>query len=275
MLAEAEIEPVDELPDADELAETGDGAARRARPRRRPQAQRRPGDEHGHDQGQVAARGQGRAERSWTSSPARCSACARRTGARLPLVLMNSFATRDDSLAALERHPELAVATCPPDFVQNKVPKLHADGLDAGRLARRTRPRMGAARPRRPVHGAASPRACSTRCSSSGYRYAFVSNADNLGAVLDPRILAWVAREQIPFLMEVADRTPADRKGGHLARRPRRRARPARDRPDAGRGRRRLPGHRAPPLLQHQHAVGRPARAARDAASATACSGCR
>jgi UTP--glucose-1-phosphate uridylyltransferase len=53
-----------------------------------------------------------------------------------------------------------------------------------------------------------------------GYRYAFVANVDNLGAVLDPRILGWVAREEIPFLMEVADRTEADRKGGHLARRP-------------------------------------------------------
>jgi UTP--glucose-1-phosphate uridylyltransferase len=37
--------------------------------------------------------------------------------------------------------------------------------------------------------------------------------------VLDHRILAWVAREEIPFLMEVADRTEADRKGGHIARR--------------------------------------------------------
>ena len=36
---------------------------------------------------------------------------------------------------------------------------------------------------------------------------------------MDERILAWFARERIPFLMEVADRTPADRKGGHLARR--------------------------------------------------------
>jgi UTP--glucose-1-phosphate uridylyltransferase len=52
-----------------------------------------------------------------------------------------------------------------------------------------------------------------------GYRYAFVANVDNLGAVLDPRILAWMAREEIPFAMEVADRTGADRKGGHLARR--------------------------------------------------------
>ena len=53
-----------------------------------------------------------------------------------------------------------------------------------------------------------------------GYRYAFVSNSDNLGAVLDPRILAWIAREEIPFAMEVTQRTEADRKGGHIARVP-------------------------------------------------------
>ena len=52
-----------------------------------------------------------------------------------------------------------------------------------------------------------------------GFEYAFVSNSDNLGAVLDPRILAWLRAERIPFLMEVTDRTEADRKGGHLARR--------------------------------------------------------
>src|SRR5438105_1204399 len=54
----------------------------------------------------------------------------------------------------------------------------------------------------------------------AGYEHAFVSNSDNLGAVLDPRILAWFAAERIPFLMEVADRTEADRKGGHIAQRP-------------------------------------------------------
>ena len=51
-----------------------------------------------------------------------------------------------------------------------------------------------------------------------GLRYAFVSNSDNLGAVLEPAILGWIAREQAPFVMEVTDRTEADRKGGHLAR---------------------------------------------------------
>src|SRR4051812_13542349 len=52
-----------------------------------------------------------------------------------------------------------------------------------------------------------------------GYDHAFVANSDNLGAVLEPRILAWIRAERIPFLMEVTDRTEADRKGGHVARR--------------------------------------------------------
>ena len=37
--------------------------------------------------------------------------------------------------------------------------------------------------------------------------------------MLEPRILDWFAREQLPFLSEVVDRTEGDRKGGHLARR--------------------------------------------------------
>ena len=52
-----------------------------------------------------------------------------------------------------------------------------------------------------------------------GFRYAMITNADNLGSTLDPRIAGHVAREQIPFLMEVVRGTEADRKGGHIARR--------------------------------------------------------
>src|SRR5687768_6950365 len=37
--------------------------------------------------------------------------------ARIPLLLMNSFATRDDTLAALEPYPELAVDGLPLDFL--------------------------------------------------------------------------------------------------------------------------------------------------------------
>jgi UTP--glucose-1-phosphate uridylyltransferase len=52
-----------------------------------------------------------------------------------------------------------------------------------------------------------------------GYTYAFVSNVDNLGAVLDPRLLAWFAGTGAPFAMEIVIGTEADRKGGHVARR--------------------------------------------------------
>ena len=55
------------------------------------------------------------------------------------------------------------------------------------------------------------------RLLDEGYRYAFVSNVDNLGAVLDPRILAWFAESGAPFASEAIDRTEADKKGGHLA----------------------------------------------------------
>jgi UTP--glucose-1-phosphate uridylyltransferase len=52
-----------------------------------------------------------------------------------------------------------------------------------------------------------------------GYRYAMISNADNLGATIDARIPAHMERSDIPFLMEVVTGTEADRKGGHIARR--------------------------------------------------------
>ena len=140
------------------------------------------------------------------------------SGARLPLVLMNSFATRDSSLRALARYDELAVDGVPPDFVQSKVPKLAADSLEPIEW-----PDDPALEWAPPGHGDLYPALLSSGMLDSlldgGYEYAFVANADNLGAVLDPRILAWFAREQIPLMMEVADRTPADRKGGHVARR--------------------------------------------------------
>src|SRR3954464_4802649 len=140
-----------------------------------------------------------------------------RTGARVPLVLMNSFSTRDASLQALERHDGVR-ADVPLDFVQNRVPKLLADGLEPAEW-----PPDPALEWAPPGHGdlytALVTSGMLDELLDHGYRYAFVSNADNLGAVLDPRILAWVAAEEVPFAMEVADRTEADRKGGHVARR--------------------------------------------------------
>jgi UTP--glucose-1-phosphate uridylyltransferase len=140
-----------------------------------------------------------------------------RSGARLPLVVMNSFATREDSLAALAGYDDLS-AGLPPDFVQNKVPKVRADDLapatwDADPALEWAPPGHG------DLYTALVGSGLLEALLDGGYRYAFVSNSDNLGAVLDPRILAFVASSGAPFLMEVADRTSSDRKGGHLARR--------------------------------------------------------
>ena len=52
-----------------------------------------------------------------------------------------------------------------------------------------------------------------------GIKFLFVSNSDNLGATVDLRLLSDFAASGNTFLMEVATRTAADRKGGHLARR--------------------------------------------------------
>jgi UTP--glucose-1-phosphate uridylyltransferase len=141
----------------------------------------------------------------------------RRHGVRLPLVLMNSFYTREDSLAALRAHPEVE-ADVPLDFVQNKEPKLLVDDLSPVEWP--ADPELGWAPPGHgDLYTALVTSSMLDTLLERGYRWAFVSNSDNLGAVLEPRILGWLAREEIPFLMEVADRTEADRKGGHLARR--------------------------------------------------------
>ena len=140
-----------------------------------------------------------------------------RHGVRLPLVLMNSFYTRDESLEALARYPELA-ADVPLDFVQNKEPKIREDDLQpvewpADEELEWCPPGHG------DLYTALVTSGMLDALLGAGYRYAFVANSDNLGAVLDPRILGWFAAEGAPFLMEVADRTEADRKGGHLAQR--------------------------------------------------------
>ncbi len=56
------------------------------------------------------------------------------------------------------------------------------------------------------------------RWLDAGIRVLFVSNADNLGATVDDRLLKHFVASGAAFLMEVARRTDMDRKGGHLAR---------------------------------------------------------
>ncbi|MEJ2863869.1 UTP--glucose-1-phosphate uridylyltransferase [Actinomycetospora flava] len=139
-----------------------------------------------------------------------------RHGARLPLLLMNSEGTREPSLAALRRHAGLEDDELPLDFLQGSEPKLRTDDW---------RPVSWPADPRLewcpPGHGdlytALAASGALDKLLAAGVRRVFVSNSDNLGAIPDVRISAWMAAERVPFALEVARRTAMDRKGGHLA----------------------------------------------------------
>src|SRR4051794_29312997 len=140
-----------------------------------------------------------------------------RAGAEVPLVLMNSFATRDDSLEALSSHPEIA-SSVPADFVQHKEPKLLVDSLEP--VSWEADPSLEWCPPGHgDLYTALLTSGMLDALLDGGFHYAFLSNSDNLAAVLEPRVLAWIAREEIPFVMEVTDRTEMDRKGGHIAQR--------------------------------------------------------
>ena len=137
--------------------------------------------------------------------------------ARLPLVLMNSEATRSETLSALEQHPEID-AEVPLEFMQSMVPKLETDTLAP--VSWPGEPALEWAPPGHgDVYGALRRSGVLAALLEDGFRYAMISNSDNLGALLEPRIPAYMRAEGVPFLMEVVEGTEADRKGGHLARR--------------------------------------------------------
>ena len=144
-------------------------------------------------------------------------ALRRRYDVRLPLVLMNSQATRGDTMRSLESHPDLDTGL-PVQFLQSMEPKI-----DAESLAPESWPPDPSLEWCPPGHGDVY---SSLRSSGmldalleDGFRYAMIANADNLGAMPDARIAAHMERGEIPFLMEVVEGTEADRKGGHIARR--------------------------------------------------------
>jgi UTP--glucose-1-phosphate uridylyltransferase len=135
--------------------------------------------------------------------------------APIPLLLMNSYSTRTESLDHLSNYPELELAGLPLDFLQHRVPKVNSENY---------LPAFSPSDPELqwcpPGHGdiysALATSGTLDRLVENDIEYAFVSNADNLGAVIDPRLLGFMATHDIDFMMEAADRTESDRKGGHL-----------------------------------------------------------
>jgi UTP--glucose-1-phosphate uridylyltransferase len=143
----------------------------------------------------------------------------KQTGAPVRLLLMNSFNTSEETLAHLGRYAADGFSVASEvELMQNQIPKI-----DASTLKPVEWPQDPELEWCPPGHGDLFPALVGSgwldRLLAEGVKYAFVSNSDNLGAVLDPALLRYFAESGAPFLMEVTRRTAADRKGGHLAKR--------------------------------------------------------
>lgn len=136
--------------------------------------------------------------------------------AKVRFILMNSFSTSADTMKYLkENYPDLSKEKGI-ELMQNMAPKV-----DAKTLGPVYWPNNRDMEWCPPGHGDLYPSLLGTgmldKLLEDGIKYLFVSNSDNLGATLDLDILNYFAFSDEGFMMEVASRTQADKKGGHLA----------------------------------------------------------
>ena len=140
-----------------------------------------------------------------------------RLGVELPLTLMNSFRTSADTMKVVEHNRKFHQEGVPVEIMQHEEPKIDAaTGLPVSFPANPD-PEWCP-----PGHGDLF----STIWESGlldvleerGYRYLFISNSDNLGARPSRTLAQYFENTGAPFMVEVARRTYADRKGGHIVR---------------------------------------------------------
>jgi UTP--glucose-1-phosphate uridylyltransferase len=132
---------------------------------------------------------------------------------KVNLLFMNSFSTQDDTLAAIK---EINTSLTPMTFLQNKFPKLLQQDYSPASWPENRKLEWNP-----PGHGdvftALYTSGVLQRLLTANIQYALISNSDNLGARMDASLLGYFAKKDIPFMMEVAEKTPSDVKGGHLA----------------------------------------------------------
>ncbi len=130
------------------------------------------------------------------------------------LIFMNSFNTDNDTRAAVEA---IRPSRPPRFFLQHKFPKILRDGLAPAKWPANPELEWNP-----PGHGevytALYTSGLLDKLLADGIRYALIANSDNLGASMDAALLGYFSEGGFPIMMEVAQRTPSDMKGGHLAR---------------------------------------------------------
>jgi UTP--glucose-1-phosphate uridylyltransferase len=132
----------------------------------------------------------------------------------VPLILMTSFNTHDDTLRIIKKYvnQQLRITT----FNQSRYPRIFKETLlPCPRQADSDKKNWYP-----PGHGdlynALMHSGVLDQLIADGKEYLFVSNSDNLGAVVDEKILRHMIDSGAEFLMEVTDKTKADVKGGTL-----------------------------------------------------------
>merc|ERR1712126_281255 len=137
-------------------------------------------------------------------------------GTSVPLVLMNSFLTEEDTIKIVRKYSGLRVSIhC---FTQSRYPRISRDTLMPIARSCNTQDNTEAWYP--PGHGdfyqAFADSGLLDLFISQGRQLCFISNTDNLGATVDLEILRLGLNNKQEFLMEVTDKTRADVKGGTL-----------------------------------------------------------
>ena len=135
---------------------------------------------------------------------------------KIPLILMNSYHTEFDSIQLLKKYELHKKQDLPLGFYQNKIPKISKNNFSVA--VNSADPELEWCPPGHgDIYSALVTSGLLNQMIDNGYEYAFISNSDNLGAVLDKKLLGYFIKNKFSFLMEAADRTESDKKGGHLA----------------------------------------------------------
>ncbi|XP_028768767.1 UTP--glucose-1-phosphate uridylyltransferase [Neltuma alba] len=135
-------------------------------------------------------------------------------GSSVPLLLMNSFNTHDDTLKIVEKYKNSNIEIH--TFNQSQYPRLVIDDF----LPLPSKGKTGRDGWYPPGHGdvfaSLSNSGKLDALLSEGKEYVFVANSDNLGAIVDLKILNHLIQNKNEYCMEVTPKTLADVKGGTL-----------------------------------------------------------
>ncbi|KAL1868678.1 UTP-glucose-1-phosphate uridylyltransferase [Diaporthe australafricana] len=135
-------------------------------------------------------------------------------GTNVPFILMNSFNTNDDTAAIIKKYEGHNVDIL--TFNQSRYPRIHKDSLLP--VPKSFDSPINEWYP--PGHGDVFESLYNSGILDTlierGIEVIFLSNVDNLGAVVDLRILQHMFESKSEYVMELTNKTKADVKGGTI-----------------------------------------------------------